>query len=110
MTVRSVLACNIPIKQLVNQDSEPTIPHKLETGTKPSIIKLTCFIFPCVVQNTTAHFKTKAVNVRHQSHKCFPGIFIGIPQHQHGYLLYVPSTGKLVYSYDIIFDKTFTVR
>ena len=27
----------LPIKNLVNQDGEPTIPHKLATGTKPSV-------------------------------------------------------------------------
>ena len=27
----------LPINPLVNQDCEPTTPHKLETGTKPSV-------------------------------------------------------------------------
>ena len=30
----------IPIKHLVNQDGEPNITHKLETGTKPSVSNL----------------------------------------------------------------------
>ena len=32
---------------------------------------------------------------------------MGIPQHQKGYLVYVPSTGKLISSYDIKFDESF---
>ena len=30
----------LPIKHLVNQDGEPTTPHKLETGTKFSLSNL----------------------------------------------------------------------
>ena len=41
--------------------------------------------------------------------KGFWGIFVEIPQHKKGYLLYVPSTEKLVYLHDVVFDKTFTV-
>ena len=41
----------------------------------------------------------------HQSQKCFCGIFVGIPHHQKGYLIYVPSTQKIVYSHDVVFDE-----
>ena len=30
----------IPIRHLVNQDSEPTMPHKMEAGTNTSVSKL----------------------------------------------------------------------
>ena len=33
------------------------------------------------------------------------GIFVGITQHQKGYLVYVHSTYKIVYSHDVVFDK-----
>ena len=46
--------------------------------------------------------------MRHQSQNTFLGIFIVIPQHQKSYLIYVPSTGKIVSSHDIVFDKTFS--
>ena len=46
--------------------------------------------------------------MRHQSQKGFWGIFVGIPQHQKGYLIYVPSKRKIASSYDIVFDKTFS--
>ena len=32
---------------------------------------------------------------------------MGIPQHQKGYLVYVPSTRKVISSYDDVFDESF---
>ena len=43
--------------------------------------------------------------MRHQTQKGFCGIFIGIPQHQKWYLVYVPSTKKIISSYDVFFDE-----
>ena len=39
----------------------------------------------------------------HQSQTGFCGSFIGIPQHQKGYLIYVLSTRKTVSSHGIVF-------
>ena len=33
---------------------------------------------------------------------------MGIPQHQKGYLVYVPSTRKVISSYAVVFDKSFS--
>ena len=66
------------------------------------------FSFSCVVQKSTAHVDTKALNMHHQSQNVFCGIFVGIPQHQKGYLVYVPSTQKIISSYDVVFDKAFS--
>ena len=63
---------------------------------------------PCVVWKGTAQVGTKALNMRHQSKKGFLGIFVGIPKHQKGYLMYVPSTWKIISSYDFVFDESFT--
>ena len=46
--------------------------------------------------------------MRQQAQKGFHGIFVGIPQHQKGYLVYVPSTRKVILSYDVVFDKSFS--
>ena len=43
--------------------------------------------------------------MRQQAQKGFCGIFVGIPEHQKGYLVYVPSTRKVISSYDVVFDK-----
>ena len=44
----------------------------------------------------------------HQAKKWFRGIFVGIPEHQKGYLVYVPITRKIIPSYDVVFDKIFS--
>ena len=94
----------LSIKHFVNQEGDPNTPHKLETGTKYSLSNLHVLFCPCVVRKATAHVDTKALNIRHQSQKGFRGIFVGIPQHQKGCLIYVPSTWKIISSRDIVFD------
>ena len=47
----------LPIKDLINEDGDPTMPHKLATGTKPSVSHLCMLFFPCVVRKSTAHVK-----------------------------------------------------
>ena len=97
----------LPIKDLINENGNPTTPHKLSTGTKPSVSHLRVLFCPCVVRKATAHVETKALNMRHQAKKGFCGIFVGIPQHQKGYLVYVTSTRKVILSYDVVFDEFF---
>ena len=96
----------LPIKYLINNDGDPTTPSKLAKGTKPSLSHLHVLFCPCVVQKATANVGTETLNMHHQSQKGFRGIFIGIPQHQKGYLLYVPSTSKIIYSYGVVFDES----
>ena len=72
----------LPIKDLINEDDNPTTPHKLATGTKPSVSHLRVLFCPCVVRKDMAHVETKTIIMRHQAQKGFRGIFVGIPQHQ----------------------------
>ena len=97
----------LPIKNLITEDGDPTTPFKLATGTKPSVSHLRVLFCPCVLRKHTAHVETKTLNMRHQAQKGFRGIFVGIPQHQNGYLVYVPSTRKVISSYDVKFDESF---
>ena len=46
--------------------------------------------------------------MRHQAQKGFRGIFVGVPEHQKGYIVYVPSTRKIISSYDVVFDESFS--
>ena len=64
--------------------------------------------FPCAVRKATAHVETKTLNMRHQAQKGFCGIFVGIQEHQKGYLVYLPSTRKVISSYNVVFDKRFS--
>ena len=100
----------LPIKDMINEDGDPTTPHKLATGTKPSVSHLRVLCCPCVVRKSTAHVDKKALNMHHQAQNCFHGIFVGIPQHQKGYLVYVPSTRKIISPYDVFFMKVSLVR
>ena len=92
----------LPIKDLINQDGDPTTPHKLATGTKTSVSHLRVLFCPYVVRKATAHAETKTLNMRHQAQKGFRGIFVGIPEHQKVYIVYVPITRKVISSYDIV--------
>ena len=64
--------------------------------------------FSCFVRKATAHVETKTLNMRHQAQKGFRGIFVGIPEHQKGYLVYVPNTRMIISSYDVVFDESFS--
>ena len=71
----------LPIKYLINKDGNPTTPHKLATGKKPSVSHLCVLFCPCIVRKATAHVEKKTLNMRHQAQKGFRGIFVGIPEH-----------------------------
>ena len=88
----------LPIKYLISEDGDPTTPQKLATGTKPSVSHLRVLFCLFVVHKDTAHVETKTLNMRHQAQKGFLGIFVGIPEHQKIYLVYVPSTRKIISS------------
>ena len=99
----------LPLKYLIKEDGDLTTPHKLATGMKPPVSHLCVLFCSFVVQKATAHIETKALNMCHQAQKGFHGIFVGIPEHQKGYLVYLPSTRKRIYSYDVAFDEKILV-
>ena len=82
--------------------------HKLAIGMKPSVSHLRVLFFSCVVRKSAVHVEGKTLNMRHQAQKWLRGIFFGIPQHRKGYLVYVPSTRKMISSYDVVFDESFS--
>ena len=94
----------LPIKHLINEDGKQNTPFKLATGTKPSVSHLRVLFCPCALQKANPHVDKKALNMRHQAQKGFCDIFVGIPQHQKGYLVYVPSTSKMISSYDFFYE------
>ena len=98
----------LPIKDMINKDCDLTTPFKLSTGTKPLVSHLGVLFCPCVVCKATEHVGTKALNMHHQAQNGSCGMFVGIPQHQKGYLVYVPSTRKRISSYDAVFDESFS--
>ena len=99
----------IPTKYLINEDGDPSTPYKLATDTKPSVSHLRVLFCPCVVRKSMAHVETKTLNMCHQAQKGFRSIFVGIPEHQKGYIVYVSSTGKIISLYDVVFDEKILV-
>ena len=77
----------LPIKDMINKDGDTTTACKLATGKKPSVSHLRLLFCPCFVQKATSHVGTKTLNMCHQAQNGFKGIFVGIPQHQKGYLV-----------------------
>ena len=76
---------------------------------KPSLSHLRVLFCPYVVRKASAHVATKALNMHHQAQKGFRGIFVGIPQHQKAYLVYVLSTTKIIFPYNVVFDESFPI-
>ena len=95
----------LPIKDIINKGGKPTTPYKLATSKKTSVSYLHVLFFPCVIWKATSHVDNKLLNMRHQAQRGFCGIFVGIPQHQKVYRVYVPSTRKIVSSYDVFVDE-----
>ena len=93
----------LAIKDLISEYGKPTTSFKLATGTKPSVSHLRVLFCPCVVQKATANVDKKALNMCHQAQKGFRGILVRIPQHQKGYLVYLPNTSNIISSYDVVF-------
>ena len=84
-------------KHLENQYCEQTTPQKLATGTK-FIIYMCCTKFNC----TCWH---KGVNHASSNTKWFLWYLCWNPTTPKVYLLYVPSTQKILSFHDIVFDK-----
>ena len=61
----------LTIKHLVNQYGEPTTPHKLETGIKPSVSNLRVLFCSCVLPKATAYVNTNMLNMHYQSNTGF---------------------------------------
>ena len=49
----------LPVKDLINEDGDPTTPYKLATGTKPSVSHLRVLFCPCVVLKAKAHVRQR---------------------------------------------------
>ena len=96
------------IKYLINYYGDPNTPFKLATCTKSSVSHLRVSFCQCVVRKATAHVGTKTLNMRHQAQKGFRDTFVGTPQHQKGYLVYLPIISKIISSYDVFIDEIFS--
>ena len=92
-----------------------TLPHSAQRkhafyeSYRTFSITFTGVIFPCVVWKANAHVDKKLLNIRHQAQKGFCGTFVGIPQHQKGYIMNVLNTRKIISSYDVFLGECFSI-
>ena len=49
----------LPIKDMINEDGDPTTPIKLATCKEPSVSHLPVLFCPCVVRKATSHVKKR---------------------------------------------------
>ena len=96
----------LTITYLINKGGDPTTPFKIVADKETSLSNLIVLFCPYVVRKATTHVGTKALNMRHQAQKGFCGIFIGIPQHQKGYLVYIPHRRNIISSYSVVFYES----
>ena len=88
----------LPISDLINEYGNPTTPPKMATGKNLQYHIYACYFFHVLYGKLRRTLRTKE----------FHGIFVVIPEHQQGYLVYVPSTRKIISSYDVVFDESFS--
>ena len=97
----------LPTKDLIKKYSKPTTPFKLTIGKNLQYRIYACYFF-CELYRKLMHTLTKGVTYVSPSAKVFRGIFVGIPQHQKRYLIYIPITWEIVSSHDVVFEESFS--
>ena len=97
------------IKYLIKENGTTTKPFKLAAGTKPSVSQICVLFCACVVCKANVNIDIKVLNMRHQSQKGFVVSFLEFHNIKKGYLMYIPSTRKIIFSYDVVFDESVSI-
>ena len=107
-------ACKIlrvlPAKGLVDSIGKPTTPYALIHGKKPRVSRYKVFGCPVVFKRYLPMHNRKIIPTFQQMQRGVRGIFVGFPEDQAGWLVYVdtPLQGShLVVSQDVVFDQMF---
>ena len=95
----------LPIKGLLNAEGMPSTPTELFTSLKQLIANLRVFGCPVVVKKCEPCLDCKVA--KKVSERGLRAIFIGLPENQKGYLVYVPSTRAIMVSGDAISTNYF---
>jgi len=101
----------LPAKGLVNANDDPTTPHFLAFGTKPRLGNIRVFGCPVSFKRYNPQTPSGRLTKKQQDQRATSrGIFIGMPQKQAGYLIYLEDrigTAHLIVSQDVYFDEDF---
>jgi transposase InsO family protein len=96
----------LPVKGVYTKDGVIGTPYELCRGHKPAILEFKVFGCPCVAKKYLAAIDGSTQSK--QTERGIRGVFIGFPENQKGYLLYVPSTRSICVSGDVFFDENFS--
>ena len=107
-------ACKIlrvlPGKGLMDVDGNPTTTYAILHGKKPRIGRFKVFGCPCVFKKYAPMYEGKSSTKFTQLQRGCRGIFVGFPEDQAGWLIYIPEKlegASLVISSDVTFDQFF---
>jgi hypothetical protein len=95
----------LPVKNLYNTNGEICSPFELFTGKKPLISHLRVFGCPAVAKQSV--ISVEGLSTQHFTEKGIRGVFIGIPLHQNGYLIYLPGSRTIACLGNVSFDEAF---
>ena len=100
----------LPAKGLVDENGHPTTTYAVLHGKRPRIGRFKVFGCPCVFKRYTPQADGKLTTDFKQLNQGSRGIFVGFPEDQAGWLIFVPekiNNSHLVVSMDVAFDQHF---
>jgi hypothetical protein len=109
----------LPAKGVNDNTGTPTCPHTLAFGKRPKIGNFRVFGCPAAIKHYTTSTSTGKANSDLSSdftttpkplQRAVRGIFIGYPEHQAGWLFYLPNPlgrHNFITSRDAVFDESF---
>jgi hypothetical protein len=114
----------LPHKALTKTDGTVQCPLSVYTGGPVSVSRFRVMFCPVVmtydhvnttksnarvepIETTTNTPRSALLNRKNNPQRGMRGIHVGLPRHSTGYLVYVPSTGKIYNSVDVYFDEDF---
>ena len=100
----------LPAKGLLDSEGKPTTTYAILHGKKPRIGRFKVFGCPCVFKRYAPNSDGSKTTDFKQLQKGSRGIFVGFPEDQAGWLVYVPekiSGSHVVVSMDVAFDQYF---
>ena len=98
----------LPIKNLTH-GTNIISPYEYFFGQKPCIRKFRVPFCPCVMNTgpQTDRISGKVTSRSNHPERGIRGIHVGLPRGSAGWMVYVPSTGQISISQDVIFDEDF---
>ena len=100
----------LPAKGLYDKNNEPTTTYAILHGKKPRIGRFKVFGCPCVFKRYAPMYDGETSTKFTQLQRGCRGIFVGFPETQAGWLIYIHDkldNVNLVVSSDVVFDQHF---